>query len=117
MEFRWEFDCLSPDGGGLLTSYMPTHYGAGWVTHRAASLEAAEQAAFEQFRQLAPVAATRNVLLPVGSDHVIPSRWVTGIHRDWNSRYVWPRFAIAVPSEFFAAVRKDAAEQIGRAHV
>jgi len=111
MQFPSEFEWLSPDGGGLLTSYMPNHYGAGWVTHSAASLEAAEQAAFEQFRQLAPVAATRNVLLPVGSDHVIPSRWVTGIHRDWNSRYVWPRFAIAVPSEFFAAVRKDAAER------
>ena len=44
----------------------------------------------EQFRQLAPVAATRNVMLPVGADHVIPSRWATGIHRDWNDRYVGP---------------------------
>src|SRR5260370_1353653 len=111
MQFPSEFEWLSPDGGGLLTSYMRKQYAAGWVTHSAASLEAAEQAAFEKFRQLAPVAAARNVLLPVGSDHVIPSRWVTGIHRDWNSRYVWPRFAIAVPSEFFAAVRKDAAER------
>jgi alpha-mannosidase len=51
------------------------------------------------------------VLLPVGADHVIPSRWVTGIHRDWNERYVWPRFVTALPSEFFAAVRKDAAER------
>jgi hypothetical protein len=111
MQFPSEFEWLSPDGGGLLTSYMPNHYGAGWVTHGAASLAEAEQAAYEQFRQLAPVAATRNVLLPVGADHVIPSRWATGIHRDWNSRYVWPRFVTAVPSEFFAAVRKDAAER------
>jgi alpha-mannosidase len=111
MQFPSEFEWLSPDGGGLLTSYMPNHYGAGWVTHTAASLDEAEQAAYEQFRQLAPVAATRNVLLPVGGDHVIPSRWATGIHRDWNSRYVWPRFVTAVPSEFFAAVRKDAAER------
>jgi alpha-mannosidase len=111
MQFASEFEWLSPDGGGLLTSYMANHYGAGWVTHSAASLEAAEQAAHEQFRQLAPVAATRNVLLPVGADHVIPSRWATGIHRDWNSRYVWPRFVTALPSEFFAAVRKDAAER------
>jgi alpha-mannosidase len=111
MQFPSEFEWLSPDGGGLLTSYMANHYGAGWVTHSAASLEAAEQAAYEQFRQLAPVAATRNVLLPVGADHVIPSRWVTGIHRDWNARYVWPRFVTALPSEFFAAVRKDAAER------
>ncbi|HTW02285.1 MAG TPA: glycoside hydrolase family 38 C-terminal domain-containing protein [Streptosporangiaceae bacterium] len=111
MQFASEFEWLSPDGAGLLTSYMPNHYGAGWVTHQAGSVEAAEQAALEQFRQLAPVAATRNVLLPVGADHVIPSRWVTGIHRDWNSRYVWPRFVTALPSEFFAAVRKDAAER------
>src|SRR5216683_879070 len=111
MQFPSEFEWLSPDGGGLLTSYMPNHNGAGWVTHQAGSLAASEQAAYEQFRQLAPVAATRNVLLPVGADHVIPSRWATGIHRDWNSRYVWPRFVTAVPSEFFAAVRKDAAER------
>src|ERR1700735_874973 len=111
MQFPSEFEWLSPDGAGLLTSYMANHYGAGWVTHTAGSLEAAEQAAYEQFSQLAPVAATRNVLLPVGADHVIPSRWVTGIHRDWNERYVWPRFITALPSEFFAAVRKDAAER------
>jgi alpha-mannosidase len=111
MQFPSEFEWLSPDGSGLLTSYMANHYGAGWVTSTAATLEAAEQAAYEQFSQLAPVAATRNVLLPVGADHVIPSRWVTGIHRDWNERYVWPRFVTALPSEFFAAVRKDAAER------
>src|ERR1700733_2126486 len=111
MQFPSEFEWLSPDGAGLLTSYMANHYGAGWVTHNAATLDAAEQAAYEQFSQLAPVAATRNVLLPVGADHVIPSRWVTGIHRDWNERYVWPRFVTALPSEFFAAVRKDAAER------
>jgi alpha-mannosidase len=111
MQFPSEFDWLSPDGGSLLTSYMANHYGAGWVTHQAKTLAAAEQAALEQFGELAPVAATRNVLLPVGGDHVIPSRWATAIHRDWNSRYVWPRFVTAVPSEFFAAVRKDAAER------
>jgi alpha-mannosidase len=111
MQFASEFEWLSPDGTGLLTSYMPNHYGAGWVTHQAASLAAAEQAAREQFSQLSPVAATRNVLLPVGADHVIPSRWATAIHRDWNSRYVWPRFVTAVPSEFFAAVRTDAAQR------
>ena len=109
MEFASEFEWISPDGGSLLTSYMPNHYGAGWVTHQAPDLQAAELAAWNQFRQLAPVAATRNVMLPVGADHVIPSRWVTGIHRSWNARYVWPRFVTAVASEFFAAVRADAA--------
>ena len=111
MQFASEFEWLSPDGSGLLTSYMANHYGAGWVTHQAKDRAAAEAAAYEQFSQLAPVAATRNVLLPVGADHVIPSRWVTEIHRHWNSRYTWPKFVMAVPSEFFAAVRAEAADR------
>ncbi len=108
MQFPSEFEWLSPDGNSLLTSYMPNHYSAGWITQHAADLATAEQDAFTQFRQLAPVAATRNVMLPVGGDHVVPARWATAIHRDWNSRYVWPRFVTAVPSEFFAAVRSEA---------
>jgi alpha-mannosidase len=111
MQMRSEFEWVSPDGRGLLTSYMANHYGAGWATHQAADLAGAEQAALAEFRTLAPVAATRNVLLPVGADHVIPSRWVTAIHRDWNQRYVWPRFVTAVPREFFAAVRAGAADR------
>ncbi len=110
MQFASEFEWLSPDGTGLLTSYMANHYGAGWVLHHANTLAAAEADAYGQFRQLAPVAATRNVLLPVGADHVIPARWATAVHRDWKARYVWPRFVTAVPSEFFAAVRAEAAE-------
>ncbi|MBV9095030.1 MAG: glycoside hydrolase, partial [Streptosporangiaceae bacterium] len=109
MQFPSEFEWISPDGRGLLTHYMAHHYGAGWVLHSPADLDAAEAEAYRQFRGLAAVAATRNVLLPVGADHVIPARWVTDIHRDWNRRYVWPRFVTAVPREFFAAVRADAA--------
>jgi alpha-mannosidase len=108
MQFPSEFEWLSPAGGSLLTSYMPNHYSAGWITQHAADLATAEQDAHTQFRQLAPVAATRNVMLPVGGDHVVPARWATAIHRDWNSRYVWPRFVTAVPSEYFAAVRAEA---------
>jgi alpha-mannosidase len=111
MQMRSEFEWLSPDGHGLLTSYMANHYGAGWATQRAGDLAAAEQEALAQFRALAPVAATRNVLLPVGADHTIPSRWATAIQRDWTSRYVWPRFVTALPREFFAAVRADAADR------
>jgi len=109
MQFASEFEWIAPDGSGLLTSYMANHYSAGWATQQAADLASAQQAAYQQFRELAPVAATRNVLLPVGGDHVIPSRWATAIHRGWNSRYVWPKFVTAVPREFFAAVRADAA--------
>jgi alpha-mannosidase len=107
MQFSSEFEWVSPDGRGLLTAYMAHHYGAGWKLHTLPDLEAAELEAYQQFRGLAQVAATRNVLLPVGSDHVIPARWVTDIHRDWHQRYVWPRFTTAVPADFFAAVRAE----------
>ncbi len=112
MQFASEFEWLSPDGTGLLTSYMANHYSAGWLAaYHAKDLATAEADAYTQFSQLAPVAATRNVLLPVGGDHVVPARWATAIHRDWNARYTWPRFVTAVPSEFFAAVRTEAAER------
>ena len=39
MQFASEFEWISPDGHGLLTSYMANHYGAGWVTHQAADLD------------------------------------------------------------------------------
>ena len=105
MQFPAEFEWLSPDGSGLLTAYMANHYGAGWTLHTAADLEAALAAAHTQFNSLATVAATPNVMLPVGSDHVIPARWVTDVGREWAKRYVWPRFVPAVPREFFDAVR------------
>ena len=101
MQFPAEFEWLSPDGSGLLTAYMANHYGAGWTLHTAADLEAALAAAHTQFSSLATVAATPNVMLPVGSDHVIPARWVTDVGREWAKRYVWPRFVPAVPREFF----------------
>ena len=116
MQFPAEFEWISPDGNGLLTSYMPNHYSAGWITQHAADLATAEEDAYTQFRQLAPVAATQNVMLPVGGDHVVPSRWATAIHRDWNARYVWPRFVTAVPSEYFAAVRARGRRRRGLDH-
>jgi alpha-mannosidase len=111
MQFPSEFEWISPDGRGLLTSYMANHYGAGWVIHQAADLAAASQEALGQLALLAPVAATRNVLLPVGADHVIPPRWATAVHRDFAARYVWPRCVTGLPREFFAAVRAEAAER------
>jgi hypothetical protein len=52
---------------------MANHW-PGYVTHRAASLADAEGLAW-QFRKLSLNRGRRNVLLPVGADHVIPSRW------------------------------------------
>ena len=109
MQFPTEFEWVAPSGTGLLTAYMPAHYSAGWWIDSAPTLAAAEAAVHDVFRSLKPVAATRNVLMPVGTDYSPPDKWVTEIHRDWNARYTWPRFVCAVPRDFFAAVRAELA--------
>lgn len=111
MQFPAEFEWISPSGQGVLTHYMPAHYSAGWQLDSKPSLAEAEQAAYDLFLLLKRVAATRNVLLPVGTDYTPPSKWVTEIHRDWAARYVWPRLRCALPREFFAAVRVELANQ------
>jgi alpha-mannosidase len=111
MQFASEFEWIAPSGVGLLTHYMPAHYSAGWWMDSAATLAEAEAATFELFTGLKKVAATRNVLLPVGTDYTPPNKWVTEIHRDWNQRYTWPRFVCALPKEFFAAVRGELDER------
>jgi alpha-mannosidase len=107
MQFPSEFEWISPSGRGLLTSYMPAHYSAGWWMDSAATLAEAQQAVLHLFRLLRPAAATRNVLLPVGTDYSPPNKWLTEIHRDWNARYLWPRLVCALPRDFFAAVRAE----------
>ncbi len=111
MQFRSEFDWIAPSGRSLLTSYMPNHYSAGWWMDTAKDLAAAETATLELFRDLKSVAATKNCLLPVGTDYSPPNRWVTRIHRSWADKYVWPKFVTAVASEFFDAVRRDLARE------
>jgi alpha-mannosidase len=113
MQFASEFEWMSPSGRGLLTHYMPAHYAAGWWMDSSPSLAEAEAATYDLFAGLKRVALTRNVLLPVGTDYTPPNKWVTEIHRDWNSRYTWPRFVCALPSEFFAAVRSELDERGG----
>ncbi len=111
MQFASEFEWIAPSGTGLLTHYMPAHYSAGWWMDSAATLAEAQDATWELFAGLKKVTSTRNVLLPVGTDYTPPNKWVTEIHRDWNSRYTWPRFVCALPREFFAAVRAELAER------
>ena len=111
MQFSSEFEWIAPSGRGLLTHYMPAHYSAGWWMDSSATLAEAEQATYELFATLKTVALTRNVLLPVGTDYTPPNKWVTDIHRDWNSRYTWPRFVCALPREFFGAVRAELSER------
>jgi alpha-mannosidase len=107
MQFSSEFEWISPSGRGLLTHYMPAHYSAGWWMDESTTVTEAEQAAYELFAELKKVALTRNVLLPVGTDYTPPNKWVTEIHRNWASRYTWPRFVCALPREFFGAVRAE----------
>ncbi|MBR7829783.1 glycoside hydrolase [Actinospica sp. MGRD01-02] len=107
-QFPSEFEWISPSGRGVLTGYLADHYVAGWDIERVETLEESMQKAYEKFADLKKVAATRNVLLPVGHDHNVPSRFCTQIHREWNARYVWPRFQVGIPRDFFAAVRADA---------
>ncbi|HEY3522618.1 MAG TPA: hypothetical protein VGK63_02850, partial [Candidatus Limnocylindrales bacterium] len=107
MQFPTEFDWVAPSGRALLTSFMANHYSAGWWMDASATLEEAEAQVHALFRDLVPLATTRNVLLPVGTDYSPPNRWLTAIVRDWNGRYVWPRFLAATPREFFDAVRAE----------
>ncbi|MFG6193122.1 NEW3 domain-containing protein [Nonomuraea sp. JJY05] len=105
MQFPSEFEWISPSGQGVLTHYMPAHYSAGWWMDSSPSLEDACQAVYDLYRSLKPVAATKNILLPVGTDYTPPNKWVTDIHRIWASRYLWPRFVCATPRDFLDAVR------------
>lgn len=111
MQFPSEFEWIAPSGRGLLTHYMPAHYAAGWWMDAAGSLAEAEAEVYRLFCDLKQVAATRNVLLPVGTDFTPPNRWVVAIHRDWADRYTWPRFVCALPDEFFTAVRAELADR------
>ncbi|SEM07663.1 NEW3 domain-containing protein [Nonomuraea pusilla] len=108
MQFPSEFEWISPSGLGVLTHYMPAHYSAGWWMDSAPSLDDAMRAVFDLYRSLKPVAATKNILLPVGTDYTPPNKWVTDIHRAWAARYVWPRFVCATPRDFLDAVRASA---------
>ncbi|MEW9546874.1 NEW3 domain-containing protein [Nonomuraea sp. NPDC050783] len=107
MQFPSEFEWIAPSGRGVLTHYMPAHYSAGWWMDSAPTLEDACQAVHDLYRALKPVAATKNILLPVGTDYTPPNKWVTDVHRAWAARYVWPRFVCATPRDFLDAVRAE----------
>ncbi|MFI6811539.1 NEW3 domain-containing protein [Nonomuraea sp. NPDC050328] len=109
MQFPSEFEWISPSGLGVLTHYMPAHYSAGWWMDSSPSLEEALSAVFELYQALKPVAATKNILLPVGTDYSPPNKWVTEIHRWVASRYVWPRFVCGTPRDFLDAVTAEQA--------
>ncbi|WP_214320777.1 glycoside hydrolase family 38 C-terminal domain-containing protein [Nonomuraea sediminis] len=107
MQFPSEFEWISPSGLGVLTHYMPAHYSAGWWMDSSPTLEEASQAVYDLYRSLKPVAASKNLLLPVGTDYTPPNKWVTELHRSWAARYVWPRFVCATTKDFLDAVRSE----------
>ncbi|MGC8627569.1 MAG: glycoside hydrolase family 38 C-terminal domain-containing protein, partial [Acidimicrobiales bacterium] len=106
-QFPSEFEWVAPNGLGLLTSYMPLHYSAGWELERASTLEGAMWLAYEIFCNLAENSATKVTLLPVGTDFSPPSRFATDLAELWSARYAWPRFSVGLPKEFFAALRAE----------
>lgn len=107
MQFPSEFEWIAPNGRGLLTSYMPNHYSAGWELEMASTLEGAMWNAYEIFCDLAEVSATKVTLMPVGTDYTPPGLFTTEVASAWSKRYSWPRFEVGLPSEFFAAVRAE----------
>ncbi|MFD0275070.1 NEW3 domain-containing protein [Kitasatospora sp. NPDC127111] len=109
MQFPSEFEWIAPSGDGVLTHYMPHHYSAGWWMDSSPDLATAEHAVYALYRKLKPVGATRNLLLPVGTDYTPPNKWVTAIHRSWASKYLWPRFVCGTPRDFLDAVRAELA--------
>ena len=111
MQFASEFEWIAPSGRGVLTHYMPHHYSAGWWMHDSADLAEATSAVYRLFRQVKLVAATRNVLLPVGTDYTPPNRWVTQVHRYMAQHYLWPRFVCGTPRRFLDAVRLELDER------
>jgi alpha-mannosidase len=111
VQFPSEFEWMAPSGAKLLTCYMADHYSSGWWMDAAADLAQAEAETYACYLRLKAVAATKNVLLPVGSDYTPPNKWVTEIARDWNSRYLSPHYVVTTPRRFFAAVREEAARE------
>ncbi|ADB31655.1 glycoside hydrolase family 38 [Kribbella flavida DSM 17836] len=111
MQFHSEFEWISPSGDGVLTHYMPDHYGPGWDLQHAPSVEAAGDTAYQLFATLKTVAATKNTLLPVGGDYTPPNNWITALHHDWAERYAWPKFVCGTTKHFMDRVRAELAAQ------
>ncbi|NEB80927.1 glycoside hydrolase, partial [Streptomyces sp. SID14478] len=109
MQLPAEYDWLGPDGTGLLLHYLPAHYSAGWFSHQAPSAEDAAEQLLGLYELLRQGAATRNVLIPMGTDFSWPHPWALDVQHAWNRRYTWPRMEHSGPREHFGAVRAELA--------
>ncbi|MEU9375707.1 NEW3 domain-containing protein [Streptomyces sp. NPDC048255] len=112
MQLPAEYEWIAPgDSGaqGLLLHYLPAHYSAGWFSDRAPDAEAAAEQLLELYELLRTAAATRNVLIPMGTDFSWPHRWGLDVQHTWNRRYCWPRMEHSGPRAHFDAVRAELA--------
>ncbi|WP_404955797.1 glycoside hydrolase [Streptomyces sp. 147326] len=110
MQLPAEFEWIAPgdDGGqGLLLHYLPAHYSAGWPSHRAPDAGSAAEQLLDLYELLRTRAATRNVLIPMGTDFSWPHRWGLDVQHAWNRRYCWPRMEHSGPRAHFDAVRAE----------
>ncbi|WP_405832259.1 glycoside hydrolase [Streptomyces sp. NBC_00105] len=110
MQLPAEFEWIAPgdDGGqGLLLHYLPAHYSAGWPSHRAPDAESAAEQLLDLYELLRTRAATRNVLIPMGTDFSWPHRWGLDVQHAWNRRYCWPRMEHSGARAHFDAVRAE----------
>ncbi|MET9696891.1 glycoside hydrolase [Streptomyces sp. NPDC006529] len=109
MQLPAEYEWIAPSGEGLLLHYLPAHYSAGWPSDAAPDAESAAGQLLELYELLRPSAATRNVLVPLGTDFSWPHRWSLDVQHAWNRRYCWPRMEHSGPRAHFDAVRAELA--------
>lgn len=109
MQLPAEYEWLSPGGEGLLLHYLPAHYSAGWFSHLAAGRDEAAEQILELYGLLQRAAATKNVLIPMGTDFSWPHEWGMEVQHHLSRRYTWPRVLHTGPAEHFAAVRAELA--------
>ncbi|WP_424211455.1 glycoside hydrolase family 38 C-terminal domain-containing protein [Streptomyces sp. BI20] len=111
MQLPAEYEWISPDGTGLLMHYLPAHYSCGWFSNAAPDAETAAEQLLDLYELLRVGAATRNVLIPLGTDFSWPHQWGLDVQHAWNRRYLWPRMEHSGPRAHFDAVRAELAER------
>ncbi|ADJ25711.1 glycoside hydrolase family 38 [Dehalogenimonas lykanthroporepellens BL-DC-9] len=92
-EFWWQ----GLDGSRILAHWMPLGYRAGLFLNELP----------ESFRQLEPVAATGNILMPSGSGSIPPQPETASVVRRWNRRHRDSRMMIARARDFFQALEQE----------
>ncbi|MFV0308539.1 MAG: alpha-mannosidase [Desertimonas sp.] len=107
VQFPAEFEWVAPDGRGVLAAYLPTHYSSGYAIDACDTLEDAVAFIGRLAAAVAPMAATSNVLLPIGTDLGPPARWITEVVR-WSANETdGPRIVCSTPTEALDAVRSE----------